>query len=252
MGFQKENEPPYPQSKEELDAYCAYLIEALKKHLGVRLKCVLLCGSWARGEAKPPESDADITIIIDTLDGAALDCLRLAWKDANMGGANVYGADEVPVMSRIAAYMYTTTAVVLYGVNPFAPPQREEFVEEVALAAEQLAREARLLELMFWQTEETRAQDLDNLLAKWGIKHAFEVVAAFRTGEYPRNQVELTAKLEGTPEGKFWHWLQGLSQEDKYQQTDQIARQVALMARDWFHEIAPFRLNVSHKQTNIP
>ena len=56
-------EPAYPQTQTELKAYCERLIEALRRELGSRLIGVLLCGSWARGEATPPESDADITVI---------------------------------------------------------------------------------------------------------------------------------------------------------------------------------------------
>ncbi|MCI0422239.1 MAG: hypothetical protein L0312_23925 [Acidobacteria bacterium] len=242
MGFRTKNEPPYPQTQEELDAYCARLIAALQSGLGKRLECVLLCGSWARGEAQPPDSDADITIVIDTLDGEALDALKRVWKDVKMGCANVYGADEVPVMSRVAAYMYTTTAIVLYGKNPFMPPTKQEFVEEVALAAESLAREARSLELEFWLTPEERAGGLGNLLAKWGIKHAFEIVAAFRSGVYPRDRQDFRSKLSGSPEGAFLEWLDQLSEQEKVDQTDVIARRLSLLARDWFREIAPYRV----------
>ena len=128
MGFRTEHEPPYPQTQAELEAYCGRLISALVRHLEDRLACVLLCGSWARGEARPPDSDVDLTVVIDTVDESALDALRTAWQEAQVGYANVYGADEGPVMSRIAAAMYTTNAVVLYGRNPFEPPTKADFV----------------------------------------------------------------------------------------------------------------------------
>ena len=66
MGLRTENEPPYPQTQAELENYCNRLITSLRKHLGDRLACVLLCGSWARGEAKPPDSDVDLAVVIDT------------------------------------------------------------------------------------------------------------------------------------------------------------------------------------------
>jgi predicted nucleotidyltransferase len=50
------HEPAYPQSQAELEAYCERLIEALHRELGGRLTCVLLCGSWARGEATHPRA----------------------------------------------------------------------------------------------------------------------------------------------------------------------------------------------------
>src|SRR5690349_7229076 len=102
------HEPAYPQTQAELEAYCERLIEALRRELGNRLIGVLLCGSWARGEATPPESDADTTVIVDTLDDWTSDALCRAWRQADMGCANIYGADEVAVMPREAVEMYTT------------------------------------------------------------------------------------------------------------------------------------------------
>jgi predicted nucleotidyltransferase len=58
---------PCPKLKAELEVCRERLIEALGGELGSHLIGVLLCGSWARGEAIPPESDADITVIVDTL-----------------------------------------------------------------------------------------------------------------------------------------------------------------------------------------
>jgi predicted nucleotidyltransferase len=83
------HEPAYPQTQAELDAYCERFIEALRRELGSHLIGVLLCGSWARGEATPAESDADLTVIVDTLSDATSDALCRAWRQADMGCANI-------------------------------------------------------------------------------------------------------------------------------------------------------------------
>ena len=95
--------------------------------------------------------------------------------------------------------------------------------------------------MAYWQTADQRARDLDNLLAKWGLKQALEAVVGFRTGESPRNQSDLDAKLLGTPEGDLWRWINDMASEERQQNMDLIAQRVALLARGWFHEIAPFR-----------
>jgi hypothetical protein len=246
MGRRDRYEPPYPQSQAELEAYCTRFITALRTSLDRRLVCVLLSGSWARGEAQPPHSDADITVIVDTYDDAAMEALRRAWRDSGMGCANVYGADEVPVMSRIAAHMYTTSAIVLFGHNPFTAPTRQDFVEDLALSAESLARNARCLGIYAWLTPEERRDLLQHTLGKNELKRALENLVAFRTGVYPHNLQDLRAKLRGSPEGTFWDWLNSLNEPERVEQADIIARQLSHFARDWFREVAPYRI---HNQT---
>src|SRR6266498_5229909 len=73
MGWRDPGEPEHPRSRAEVDAVCARLVTALQTHLGERLVCVLLCGSWARNEARPPESDLDLTVVVDTVDPSALE-----------------------------------------------------------------------------------------------------------------------------------------------------------------------------------
>ena len=119
MGKRLTNEPPYPQTADEVTTYCTRLVDALQTYIGERLTCVLLCGSWARGEAQPPTSDTDVTVIVDTVDATILPGLQAAWQAAEMGCANVYGADEVAIMSHEALEMYTTNAHVVWGTNPF-------------------------------------------------------------------------------------------------------------------------------------
>jgi hypothetical protein len=113
-----------------------------------------------------PQGDADITVLINTCDVAALEAIRHAWRESGMGCAYVYGADEVPVMSRVAAHMYTTSAIVLYSHNPFTAPTRQDLVEDLALSAESLARNARWLDLYPWLTLEERRNLLQYTLEK--------------------------------------------------------------------------------------
>jgi hypothetical protein len=242
MGRRDTHEPPYPLSQAELEAYCTRFITALRTHLDHRLVCVLLSGSWARGEARPPESDADLTIIVDTCDDTAIDALCRAWSESGVGCANVYGADEVPIMSRIAAHMYTTSAIILYGHNPFTEPTRQDIVEDVALASESLARNARSLELYRWLTPEERLDSLQYMLGKSELKRALENLVAFRTGVYPRHLSDLRAKLHGSAEGTFWAWLETTTEAERLAQADTIARQLNHFARAWFREIAPYRM----------
>src|SRR4051812_2842718 len=122
MGKRDTFEPPYSQTQAEVDAYCARLIAALERELGNRLVCVLLCGSWARGEAKPPTSDTDITVIVDYVDDAMLQRLQQVWIRGEFGNANIYSLADVAAVSHIALEMYTTNAVVLWGTNPFLTP----------------------------------------------------------------------------------------------------------------------------------
>lgn len=144
MGFRWQQEPPYPEDERDVERYCSRLIEALIAELGDRLVAVLLAGSWARGEARPPESDLDVQVVIDTVDDAALVALERAWVQSGMGAANIYGLDEIPLMGRTAQEMYTTNAVVLYGTNPFTPPSRHDFAADLVAVAEQVARNARI------------------------------------------------------------------------------------------------------------
>src|SRR6266540_5371606 len=121
LGRRDQGEPEYPRSRSEVNATCERLVNSLQAHLLERLICVLLCGSWARGEARPPESDIDLTIIVDTVDDLAIDALRQAWQSADVGYALVYVLDEIPVLSRERREQFTSNARVLWGNNPFDP-----------------------------------------------------------------------------------------------------------------------------------
>src|SRR5438132_7622282 len=132
MGLRDPGEPEYPRTLEGMKAACDRLVDALRTELGERLIGVLLCGSWARGEARPLESDIDAAVIVDTVDSAVIVALRRCWEASGFGPANVYGADEVPLLARDGLEQFTSNAVVLWGANPFAPPTREDFARDLA------------------------------------------------------------------------------------------------------------------------
>jgi hypothetical protein len=245
MAHRLAQEPAYPLTQVELDVYCERVVEALRRELGLHLIGVLLCGSWARGEAAPPESDADITVIVDTVNDGTSDALCRAWRQADMGCANIYGADEVVVMEREAVEMYTTNAILLWGHNPFLPPTTSDFVEDLARVAERVARSARALETNFWMTLEEQVQELQILLSKKGdVMWALRNVAAFRTGTFPQTGENLRQKLIGTEEATLMEWITSLTEDDCRQQVPLIARRLSLCAHAWFHEIAPVRLKM--------
>lgn len=241
MGIRYEFEPPYPQTQTELDAYCARFRSALTNYLGDRLVCLLLCGSWARGEASTPQSDADITVIVDHVDDEVLVSLGLAWEESEMGCANVYGADEVLAMSRAALEMYTTNAVVLWGNNPFPTPTREDFAADLAGAAETMARDARILILFGWLTVEERAAGLKRVLGKWGLIWALKNLVAFRTGAFPKTFAETRLRLTGTHEGEFLKWVDSTPEPD----LGQVARTLSDLAGNWFREIRDFEMIIA-------
>jgi hypothetical protein len=237
MTQQDAHEPAYPTTAEECEAYTGRLVDALRRHLGDRLVCVLLSGSWARGEARPG-SDIDLTVVVDTVDDEALDRLREAWGEARTGYANVYGLDEIPTMSREAIEMYTVNARALFGANPFEPPTAEDFRRDLATNAEVVARMARHLFYAFWMTPEEIGENLDYLLGKACLKRALQNLVALRTGRFPGRREETRERLVGSAEGELLAWLDGLDEDRRVEESRRIAGRLSGLARAWFLEIA--------------
>lgn len=228
------NEPPYPRDSQEMVTYCTRFVDALRTHLGNRLVCVLLFGSWARGEARPPESDVDLVVVVDTVDDTAIAALQRTWIESGNGTANIYGADEISATSREAPEMYTSNVRVLWGQNPFPPPRLADFADGLAVASENVGRSARSLLCYPWLPEEERDKHLDWALAKYGVPRALQYAAACHTGTFPRNAADLAAKLEGTPDGDLLRWLDGLDENDRRDQREIIARRLNTATREWF------------------
>ena len=238
MGRRDAGEPEYPKSREEVQTVCDRVVQVLQTHLGERLVCVLLCGSWARGEARPPESDIDVTVIVDAVDDPAIEALQRAWKLADFGYAIVYGRDEVPVLSRERREQFTTNATVLWGSNPFDPPSREEFARQLSTKSEDLARCARHVLIYSWMTPGRRVELLRGAL-EGDLPYALRYLVAFRTGEFPRTKEDARRELQGNPEELLLEWRDGLTDEEIAGRTEEIARRLNRFARSWYEEIAP-------------
>jgi hypothetical protein len=238
LGKRDQGEPEYPRSWSEVNATCERLVNALQVHLGERLVCVLLCGSWARGEAHPPESDIDLTVIVDSVDDPAIDALGQAWQSADVGYALLYGLDEVPVLSRERREQFTSNAMVLWGSNPFDPPSREDIARHLAIKAEDIARCARHVLIYPWMSAERRVELLHGTL-KWEMPYTFRYLAAYRSGEFPRNEEEVRRQLQGSPEEQWLEWCDSLTEDGLRHRTEEIARSLNGLARSWYEEIAP-------------
>jgi hypothetical protein len=232
------NEPEYPTSETGLNVYCKRLVDSLLQKLGERLICVLLCGSWARGEADPGRSDVDLTIIVDTVDEVCIELLVEAWKVSETGGVNIYGLDEVVVMAKDGLEMYTTTARVLWGKNPFCLPTKENFATDLATACENTLREVRSVLVYPWFTDEDKLGFLKSVFAKDRLYWALKNLVAFRTGSYPKNRLDLEEKLKGTPEEELYIWATHLTEDDYQERSYEIALRINAAARGWLKELS--------------
>jgi len=241
MNTQDKYEPHYPLNEQECNAYCERLVTSLSSSLKQRLVCVLLSGSWATGDAKPPYSDVDLTVVVDLVDNSLLDDLCVAWKHAKVGYANVYGIEEIHSMSREALHMYTTNAVVLFGSNPFPLPNRTDFANDLMTVAEIVARMVRNAEYAYWLTDSEIKEELSYILGKTCLRRAFQNLAAFRTGRYPSNSVEHRAMLKDDPEHKFITWLENLSESELILNRSEIIRTINSFVVAWFREVAEYR-----------
>lgn len=238
MGRRDVGEPEYPRSQAEVHATCERLVRALRTHLGDRLICVLLCGSWARGEARPPESDIDVTVIVDAIDDQAIDALREAWQLAEFGYAIIYGRDEAAVLSRERREQFTTNARVLWGSNPLDPPSRGDYARQLAAKAEDIARCARHVLVYPWMTQERRVELLRGTI-ECEMPYTLRYLVAHRTGEFPRTEEDLRRILRGSPEEELLEWRDSMTDDDLGRYTEKIARRLNEFTRSWYAEVAP-------------
>jgi hypothetical protein len=238
MGRRDVGDPEFPRSLEDVQRICDRMVDALRRHPGDRLVCVLLCGSWARGEAHPPESDIDLTVIVDTVDDLAIEALRRAWDQTGFRYAIVYGRDEAAILSRDRREQYTTNAVVLWGSNPLEPPPRQDFARHLAMKAEDLARCARHVLIYPWMTSGRKVQLVRGALED-DMPYALRYLAAFRTGAFPRTAEDTRRKLQGSSEEPLLQWCDGLADEELNLRVDEIARRLNQLGHSWYEEIAP-------------
>jgi predicted nucleotidyltransferase len=234
-----------PRSRGELDEYCARLCDALRMHLGDRLVCVLLCGSWARGEERPGESDVDLVVVVDTVDEAIHDRLRTAWQEADAGSAAVIGADEVDVMSREGLEMYSANAILLTGINVFGLPTTDDFAYDLSRKAEIVAHEARAALHYAWLSAQERRARLGVALGKqffvWGAMNW----VALHTGAFPSRRADLHLSLTtlGGPQV-----AELLTVDPATMSEEEISRTARLLndvTRRWFDDIRRYRESAS-------
>ena len=223
----------HPASREELEGYLYRATSALQEHLGDRLSCVLLFGSWARGEAKPPSSDVDLVVVVDTVDDAALQLLSAAWTAAGIGYANVYGRDEIRTMPRDSWESYSTNARVLVGDNPFTAPSINDLAIDLARQAETIARYGRILVLYPWLSPAECLRDVGILRHKSGIAYGLRCLASVRTGLFPGTRDDVIQALEGTEDLLLLDWLAGLEDDEVVANRTTIGARVQHAARRW-------------------
>jgi hypothetical protein len=148
-------------------------------------------------------------------------------------------------MSRAGWEMYTVNARVLWGRNPFPPPTRADYAEDVARAAEGVARNGRILGLYGWLTPEERATICD-YAARTAVPWALRALAAFRTGACPKTEAGLGPAFARTPEAALLEWLRHLTEADYREQYAAIGRRLSLAARDWLREVRAARQAQRH------
>ncbi|MFB5191382.1 nucleotidyltransferase domain-containing protein [Alicyclobacillus fastidiosus] len=242
MGVRVEGEPPYPTTKEELDNYCSNFIQSLRSHLGNRLISVHLCGSWARREAHPPESDTDLMVVIDKVDEHTSNALRQVWKDTDIGCANVVDLVEIKAEPTELMAMMSDCHTVLFGSDPFPMPSKERYAQNLADVASTIGLNARCQDYYNWESSERSTSNLKYLNGKV-LKWALRNLVAMRTGNMPVTYRDLKEQLKDTDEGELLNWTENVSDDD-YATTEKrlaIARRFSLFAEKWLKESASAR-----------
>lgn len=235
-----DQEPPYPADEGELAEYTSRVVGALEAGCEDRLVCVLLCGSWARGEAQPPRSDVDMFVVVRSADGETLDMLAEIWSAAHIGAVNVVGLDELDALPRAGQEMVTTNAKVLWGVNPFSVPRSEDFAADLSAVADSLARNARILLLYPWLTADEAVVTARQITGKWGLGWAARCLVAYRTGTFPKNETATLRWLETFSEGEAILSLLGAAPTARAEQV-RMAKTVNELARSWLSELVADR-----------
>lgn len=241
MSFQDKYEPKYPQNQKECDLYCERLVNGLKRNFADELVCVLLSGSWATGEAKPPKSDIDLTVVFRDVSGEFMKRVNKAWKKLNVGYVNIYDLKQVEAMSHEALHMYTQNALLLYGENPFPAPTRADFAQDLATSTEMTARMVRNLLYADWMTEKEVKGNLQYIFSKNCLFRNLQNLAAFRTGIFPRQKNDYLKSLEGYAEFEFLSEISKMSIEQIYQDLEKILLTLNQFCCDWFEELQKYK-----------
>lgn len=166
-----------------------------KNNLGNRLISVHLCGSWACGEAKPPESDADLMVVIDKIDEQTSDALEKVWYGINMGCANGVDLPEIAAAPTELMAMMSDCHTVLFGTDPFPIPTKMRYAQNLADVASTMGLYAGSREYYHWESSERKIRDLKQLNAKYMLKWALRNLDAIRTGRIPATYRDLKQQL---------------------------------------------------------
>lgn len=227
-------EPEYPVHDAALHSYCDRLVKEGAECLGDRLVAILLCGSWARGEARPPESDVDLVLVVDTVDDDVLDILSSLWSSGTLGTVNLIGADEIPGMPRDGLEMFTTNARVLYGSNPFPRADLTDLAADLGRVSEAIARQARILALYPWLTETDRRVSLAWMTeSKWGLRRALSCLVGLRLGEFPKTWADTAAAAADWTDAR-----EALELVEAGAGAVDIARRASRLSSEWLAEAA--------------
>jgi len=239
MGRQS-GEPLYPHSEAELMEYCGKFILALKRHLEHHLICVLLNGSWARGEANPPISDVDMTLVVDKITDDTSNALRAVWIEVNMGCVNVVDLAELQAKPKELIAMLSDTCKVLYGTNPFTP-SKQDYANNVSDAASNIGLYARTIEYYHWKTIDDKISDLKYVMtSKYNLKWLLKNLMAFRNGTFPANEEQLLELLKNEPEQELYSWSKQFTDEDYRKKYSETARMLSLYVSKWLEEVSDF------------
>lgn len=201
---------------------------------------VHLCGGWARAEAKPPNSDTDLVVVVDKIDNCTSAALREVWRETNMGCANVVDLPEVAAGQTELRAMMSDFHTLLFGADPLPMPTKVQYAQNLADVASRRGLYARCREYYRWESSETKIRDLQNLNAKDNLKWALQNVVAIRAGEIPRTYEELKGQFEGTEEGKLLDWAEKVTDADYMNEDERlkIARRFSLFVSKWMEESA--------------
>lgn len=237
MGKREVGEPPYPANEEELQQYCKGIVNTLVSNLGNQLICVLLNGSWAREEARPPHSDVDITIIIDQMDEFASNALVLSWQESEIGRCNVIDLIELQAKPREMIAMLCDEVKLLYGHYPFQP-DRTDYANNIVDTASRIGLYARTVEYYHWEAVERKIRDIKYIItSKYDLIWLLKNLVAYRSGVFPKNSIELKEKIQHYSEFELFQWIDHFTDEDYREKHLQIARCLSLYVHQWLKEV---------------
>lgn len=175
-------------------------VEALKHAFGPRLRFVGLQGSYRHGEATA-ESDIDICVILDRLDGADLALLRAtldALPEGEKAAGFVCGAAELHAWPAFEIFAFQQDMDPWYGeLEPLLPPvTRADALLCCRTAVAALYHEAAQTLLLAPGLSPEAAESAGHSLRKSFLR-ALQGVIYLREGIFPRDRTEARSRAHG-------------------------------------------------------